>query len=92
MSSMDEITTALRTAFPGWNIWRSDEGRWWATRHGPLPPSRRPDDYALTVTADTPRLLTTGITRQPDYATVNVTGAPGQVPGNASKYGSADHG
>jgi hypothetical protein len=64
---MDEIA-ALRAAFPGWNIWRSDEERWWATRTGPLPPSRRPDGYSLTVTADTPLMLRAEISRQPGHA------------------------
>jgi len=63
----DETITGLRAAFPGWNIWRSDEGRWWASRRAALPPSRRPEDYALTLTADNPRLLASHITGQPSH-------------------------
>ena len=30
--------TALQRDYPGWHVWRSDEGRWWATRRGNQPP------------------------------------------------------
>lgn len=64
MSAVDDII-AVHASLPDWNIWRSNEGRWWATRRSPLPPSQRPDAYALTVTADTSRLLVAKIRRQP---------------------------
>jgi hypothetical protein len=57
--------TGIRAAFPRWNVWRSDEGRLWATRNDPLPPSRWPDGYALTVTADDGLALREAIIRQP---------------------------
>jgi hypothetical protein len=60
-----EEITAMRAAFPGWNVWRSDEGGWWASRRHPLRPSRRPAGYALTVTADQARELRALISRQP---------------------------
>jgi hypothetical protein len=57
--------TAIRAAFPGWNIWRSDEGRWWASRRHPLRPSRWPGGYALTVAADDARALCAQLCYQP---------------------------
>jgi len=64
MSIMDEVLV-IRAAFPAWNIWRSDEGQWWASRYRPLAPSCWPDGYALTVTARTSRSLHEKITQQP---------------------------
>jgi hypothetical protein len=60
-----EEITGIRTAFPEWNVWRSDEGGWWASRRHPLRPSQWPDGYALTVAADQARELLALITRQP---------------------------
>ena len=34
MSGWDEQTAKLQAQFPGWHIWRSNAGRWWATRTG----------------------------------------------------------
>lgn len=60
-----EEITGIRAAFPGWNVWRSDEGCWWASRRHPLRPSRWPAGYALTVAADEGSELCALITRQP---------------------------
>jgi hypothetical protein len=30
----DERAALLEAEFPGWHIWRSNAGRWWATRTG----------------------------------------------------------
>ncbi|MEU8275673.1 hypothetical protein ACFYOK_10980 [Microbispora bryophytorum] len=36
-ASVPALTVSgLREAFPGWSIWRSSEGRLWATRNGRL--------------------------------------------------------
>src|ERR1700683_2558065 len=64
----EEENAALRAAFVGWNVWRSDEGRWWATRRRPLRPSRWPDGYALTVAADDAGTLRSAINSQPGEA------------------------
>jgi hypothetical protein len=63
-----EEIAGIRAAFPGWSVWRSDEGRWWATRRCPLRPSRWPDGYALTVTADDAGALRAAISSQPGDA------------------------
>ena len=34
MTGWDERIAQLETEFPGWHIWRSSAGRWWATRTG----------------------------------------------------------
>jgi hypothetical protein len=34
MTGWDERIAQLEAAFPGWHIWRSNAGRWWATRTG----------------------------------------------------------
>jgi hypothetical protein len=34
MAGWDERIARLETEFPGWHIWRSNAGRWWATRTG----------------------------------------------------------
>jgi hypothetical protein len=34
MSGVDTAETALGAEFPGWHVWRSDRGRWWAVRVG----------------------------------------------------------
>jgi hypothetical protein len=36
MSGWDELSARLAAEFPGWHIWRSNAGRWWATRTGPV--------------------------------------------------------
>jgi hypothetical protein len=34
MTEWDEWVTQLEAEFPGWHVWRSNAGRWWATRTG----------------------------------------------------------
>ena len=34
MTGWGERITQLEAEFPGWHIWRSNAGRWWATRTG----------------------------------------------------------
>jgi len=34
MAGRDEQVAQLEAEFPGWRIWRSSAGRWWATRTG----------------------------------------------------------
>jgi len=65
----ETMHAGIRAVFPGWNVWRSDQGRWWATRTCPLRPSRWPVGYALTVTADDAAALSSAISSQPGEAT-----------------------
>lgn len=53
MTGWDERIAELEAEFPGWHIWRSSAGRWWATRTGSV--LRRADLGAgrvMTVDAD----------------------------------------
>jgi hypothetical protein len=53
MAGWDELSAQLAIEFPGWHIWRSNTGRWWATRTGPV--LRREDlgsGRAMTLDAD----------------------------------------
>lgn len=34
-ATIAELRAWLRTEAPGWRVWRSDVGRWWATREAP---------------------------------------------------------
>jgi hypothetical protein len=34
MAGWDERPARFEAEFPGWHIWRSNAGRWWATRTG----------------------------------------------------------
>jgi hypothetical protein len=72
-----EEIAGIRAAFPGWSVWRSDERRWWATRRCPLRPSRWPEGYALTVTADDAGALCSAIRSQPGEARSAVNGKTG---------------
>ena len=37
MAGWDASIAQLEAEFPGWHIWRSSAGRWWATRTGIVP-------------------------------------------------------
>lgn len=53
MAGWGERIAQLETEFPGWHIWHSNAGRWWATRTGLV---LRHDDMGtgrvMTVDAD----------------------------------------
>ena len=34
MTGWDERIAQFEAEYPGWHIWRSNAGRWWATRTG----------------------------------------------------------
>ncbi len=52
--------------FPGWHIWRSQAGRWWATRLGKVAWDQHHDPgFAMTVDADTPAELAMVLACQP---------------------------
>jgi hypothetical protein len=61
MTGWDERIAQLEAEFPGWHIWRSNAGRWWATRTGSV--LRREDlgtGRVMTLDADDE----TGLCRQ----------------------------
>lgn len=46
--------TRLGSSYPEWNIWRSQAGRWWATRiGGEAWDCHKDPDFAMTVDGDT---------------------------------------
>jgi hypothetical protein len=50
---------------PGWHIWQSNGGRWWATRLGNHEPDRGHEyGWAMTVDADTADDLQSELKRQ----------------------------
>ncbi|MEN3534628.1 hypothetical protein AAH991_05905 [Microbispora sp. ZYX-F-249] len=48
----------------GWIIWRSDVGRWWATRRGPVNLDAIRRGCAMTLDADDPEALAAALTAQ----------------------------
>jgi len=50
--SFDRHLAEIALANPHWTIWRSDAGRWWATRHRPLSAAQREAGCAMTIDAD----------------------------------------
>ncbi|MEU8342283.1 hypothetical protein SAMN05443665_1023125 [Actinomadura meyerae] len=52
MGDFDELKAAIEGEFPGWQVWRSDAGRWYATRSGDLTDAELQAGCAMTVAAD----------------------------------------
>ncbi|MEU1724288.1 hypothetical protein AB0C33_24330 [Nonomuraea sp. NPDC048881] len=52
--SVDRHLAEIAREYPRWTIWRSDAGRWWATRHHPLDAAQREAGCAMTIDADDP--------------------------------------
>jgi hypothetical protein len=52
MGDFEDLKAALQSEFPGWLVWRSDAGRWYATRSGDLTDAQLQAGYAMTVAAD----------------------------------------
>ena len=42
----------IERAFPGWHVWLSSLGRWWAVRQGPDAGYGRADHRPMTLDAD----------------------------------------
>lgn len=51
--------------FPGWHVWVSSVGRWWAVRKGPDARCSRNDPRPMTVDADDADGLTGQLARYP---------------------------
>ncbi|WP_206184943.1 hypothetical protein [Thermoactinospora rubra] len=59
-ASLAELRANLRTASPdtpAWSRWRSDTGRYWATRHRPFSRAAEREGACRTVEADTEAAL-----------------------------------
>jgi hypothetical protein len=52
MVDFADLKAAIEAEFPGWLVWRSDAGRWYATRTGDLTDAQLQAGYAMTVAAD----------------------------------------
>jgi hypothetical protein len=52
MGDFEDLKAAIEAEFPGWLVWRSDAGRWYATRGGDLTDAQLQAGYAMTVAAD----------------------------------------
>jgi hypothetical protein len=52
MADFAIIKAAIEADFPDWTVWRSDAGRWYATRAGRLTDEQLRSGYAMTVAAD----------------------------------------
>jgi hypothetical protein len=57
MADFAVVKAALETDFPGWVVWRSDAGHWYATRAGSLTDQQIQSGYAMTVAAEAPETL-----------------------------------
>ena len=51
MGDFEDLKAALEAEFPGWLVWRSDAGRWYATRSGDLTDAQLQEGFAMTVAA-----------------------------------------
>lgn len=74
---MGDMTTLEDIArdHAGWIIWRSDVGRWWATRRGPVNLDAIRRGCAMTLDADDPEALAAALTAQAEL-TAAVTADP----------------
>ncbi|MEV5568985.1 hypothetical protein AB0L06_02970 [Spirillospora sp. NPDC052269] len=52
MGDFEDLKTTIEREYPGWLVWRSDAGRWYATRSGDLTDAQLQAGYAMTVAAD----------------------------------------
>ncbi|MEU5884623.1 hypothetical protein [Spirillospora sp. NPDC047279] len=52
MGDFEDLKAAIESEHPGWLVWRSDAGRWYATRSGDLTDAQLQAGYAMTLAAD----------------------------------------
>jgi hypothetical protein len=57
MADFAAVKATLEADFPGWVVWRSDAGHWYATRAGSLTDQQIQAGYAMTVAAEVPETL-----------------------------------
>ncbi|MQA97761.1 MAG: hypothetical protein GEV11_25215 [Streptosporangiales bacterium] len=66
----DDGLLTVAGAYPGWRIWRSDRGTWWASRKGrPLADAELTAGLSATVVADSLPGLTEQLAGQHERAT-----------------------
>ena len=68
MAEWDERIAQVEADFPGWHIWHSNAGRWWATRTGMV--ARRDDlgtGRVMTLDADNAAALREQLTAQSSF-------------------------
>jgi hypothetical protein len=67
--------------FPGWHPWRSDEGRWWATRTGNAAADYRNPAWMMTLDSDDADGLRSALARQEAlrWSASPVTGQTGPI-------------
>lgn len=49
---MSDELARIRQDFPDWNTWRSDAGRWWATRRRCIANDNGDRAWSMTIDAD----------------------------------------
>ena len=52
MADFASIKAEIEAEFPEWTVWRSDAGRWYATRAGRLTDQQLSSGHAMTVAGD----------------------------------------
>jgi hypothetical protein len=52
MGDFEDLKARLEEEFPRWLVWRSDAGRWYATRTGNLTDAQLQAGYAMTLASD----------------------------------------
>ncbi|MEO3782052.1 hypothetical protein ABGB12_01885 [Actinocorallia sp. B10E7] len=52
MVDFADLKANIETEHPGWVVWRSDAGRWYATRSGDLTDAQLDAGLAMTLAAD----------------------------------------
>ncbi|RFS81021.1 hypothetical protein D0T12_34015 [Actinomadura spongiicola] len=52
MGDFEDLKAAIQEEYPGWQVWRSDAGRYYATRSGDLSDAQLQAGLAMTVAAD----------------------------------------
>ena len=65
MSGGKQAAAELEVQFPGWHVWPSSAGRWWATRTGTvLDRDHLGDGRVMTIDADDMQTLRAQLARQ----------------------------
>lgn len=52
MGDFEDLKAHIEGAHPGWQVWRSDAGRWYATRTGDLTDAQLQAGLAMTLASD----------------------------------------